>query len=128
MLERRGVSVYRAIDDRHPGESLTQRIHQAIDGSDAVVILWSELASQSQKVHDEYVYAKSVGKKPCLIRFPDVRLPDDWDPDLEWLPLEGVGFPTGIVSLFAKVTFVPPKWGELVDEVAKFAVRERDRS
>jgi hypothetical protein len=126
MEYRRKVRAYRAIDDPRPGESITGKIHGAIDRADGIAILWSEKASKSARVRDEYRYAKSVGRNPCLIRFPGVALPEDWDPDVEWVPLEGVSFPGGIAGIVSPVVYWPP-WQPLCDLVAKYAYRERDR-
>jgi hypothetical protein len=120
-LAAKGILAYRAIDDPRPGESLTARIHGAIDRADAILILWSELASESPKVRDEYDHARRTGRKPCLVRFPGVRLPEDWDPDLEWVPLEGVSF-----NFFGPV-YLEPGYARMLQVIADFAFRERDR-
>ncbi len=115
------------MDDPHPGESIQERILRAVDWADAIVILWSELASRSEMVRWEYDQAVARGKKPCLVKFPGVDPPSDWLPDMEYLPLRGVTFPQGLGGLILPAAFNAPVWTEFVTVVRDFAFRERDR-
>jgi TIR domain len=120
-LRAYGVEAYRAMDDPRPGESLTEKIHGAIERSDAVVFLWTRLASESEKVRDEYRHTLATGRKPCLIRFEGVPLPDGWNEDTEWVAARGV------TLHFLGPAFWPREWDSLVKLVAEFARREAAR-
>lgn len=124
-LSRLGIEVYRAMDDPRPGESIQARILQAIDWADAIVILWSELASRSEMVRWEYHQAVARGKKPCLVKFPGVDPPEEWPPDIEYLPLSGVSFPQGLGGLLLPAAFAEPAWTRFVEVIRDFAFRER---
>ncbi len=114
------------MDDPHPGESIPQRILTAIEWADAIVILWSEAASQSEMVRWEFDQATSRGKKPCLVKFPGVDPPADWPTDIEYLPLSGVTFPQRLAGLLLPAAFLEPEWTNFINVVRDFSFRERD--
>jgi hypothetical protein len=94
-LRLRRVLAYRLVDHPMPGTNLRLRAEQAIAGTDGMVLFWSQQAAESEWVRHEYSHAKDVARKPvCLILFPGVARPSDWHPDIEWMPLQGVTFPT----------------------------------
>jgi hypothetical protein len=117
-LGPRLIYAYRAIDDPHPGWLLQPRLDQWIAVSDGVVILWSQQGSASPAVVKEYDTAKSLKKRLCLVKFPDVREPHDWSGE-EWLPLDGVTF--GLMG----ARFWEPAWSNFVDTIASFAHEAR---
>jgi hypothetical protein len=126
-LAREGVEVYRAIDDPRPGESLRQKILDGITNTHGTVLFWSGEGSNSAFVKWEYQTAKDLGKRVCLIKFPDVPEPDGWNPDVEWVPLQGVRFlarPALIGS--GRVWLDIGGYPTMIQTVKAFGVRARD--
>lgn len=91
-LDRDRIWAYRLVDDPHPGTNLRERATRAIQTTDGLVLFWSQQASESAWVRSEYDTAKMARKPVCLVRFPGVTQPADWNPDVEWVDLEGVLF------------------------------------
>lgn len=125
-LRGRGVDSYRARDDRHPGWHLQQRIDAWIARSDGVVMLWSKRGSVSPGVIAEYETAKRLGRRLCLVLFPNTSPPSDWS-GIEWLDLSGVRLPLQLPALGLQGPLGPgffePQWSRMVDEIARFARR-----
>ncbi len=89
-LAARGVNGYRLVDHPVPGTDLRERAKIAIRNSAGMVLLWSQQATESVWVRAEYDYARFWGKAICLVAFPGVRKPVDWNMDVEWVDLGGV--------------------------------------
>lgn len=130
-LDRDRVWAYRLVDDPHPGTNLRERATRAIHTTDGLVLFWSQQASESAWVRSEYDTARIVRKPVCLVRFPGVTQPTDWNPDVEWIDLEGVvftrpnipGLPVRSLAsaLTGPIQTFEPAFGNTVRKVAIFA-------
>jgi hypothetical protein len=117
-LSEAGVDAYRAVDDPRPGENIRERISDGIANAHGTVLFWSKLGSKSKWVRWEYEEAKSLDKPVCMIRFPDARIPRDWNLDVEWVDLRGVLYRAR----------ASPRIGQgMMDKIRIFATRARDR-
>lgn len=89
QLAQLNITAIRLIDYPLPGTNLRERARSLIRSTDGTVLFWSEEARQSQWVRDEYETARKFNRAVCLILLPGVSPPDDWNPDVEWVSLEG---------------------------------------
>lgn len=88
-LASRDIMAIRLIDHSLPGTNLRERARALIRSTDGTVLFWSSEATQSQWVKDEYDTARRFNRAVCLVLFPGVSPPTDWNPDVEWVNLEG---------------------------------------
>ena len=89
QLSSNDIVAIRLKDHPLPGTNLRERARSLIRSTDGTVLFWSDAARESQWVRDEYDTAKKFNRSVCLILFPGVAPPDDWNPDVEWVSLEG---------------------------------------
>lgn len=130
-LDRDRVWAYRLVDDPHPGTNLRERATRAIQTTDGLVLFWSQQARESAWVRSEYDSARIAGKPVCLVRFPGVTQPTNWNPDVEWVDLDGVLFARPniprlpVISLATALTgpvrTLEPAFGNMVRKVGIFA-------
>jgi len=132
-LAQRFVDVYRLVDDPMTGAKFTEQMRRGIAGTDAVIALWSELASKSTAVQFEYRTARELRKPIALVRCGvaprarEVPLPPDWDPDERYEPLDMVTFqPRLWTNTLDPVIHNKVAWDRLLDRLADYARRARD--
>lgn len=91
------------------------------------MLFWSGEGSNSEFVKWEYKTAEELGKRVCLIKFPDVPEPVDWDLDVEWVELEGVRFLARATLLTGgSRVWLDPRFENMMRKVQAFAQRARD--
>lgn len=125
-LYRYQISTYIARENIQPDRIIGHVLAEEMEKSDAVVIIWTQYAHDSPWVNGELAYARKIGKRVVLLRFGNVPLPDGWEPDRWYVPLEGVGFPTGLAGLFGPVIFWP-RFNRVLAKIAEVASEEAQK-
>jgi hypothetical protein len=125
------VHAERLRDNPRPASNLRKRAREAIRDSDGVVLFWSGEAADSEWLTYERRVAHEERKPICLIAFPGVEKPSGWDPDIEWVPLEGVRFtretigstpvPSLLHVLLGGVTISDPAFTRMMRKIIVFA-------
>lgn len=95
-LRFRKIEVYIAREDPRPDELFPHKLAREIQGSHALVVIWTQSAHDSDWVSEEIAYARKAGRHVCLLRYRSVPLPEGWEKQREWVPMTGVTFPGGI--------------------------------
>jgi hypothetical protein len=120
-----GVETYRLYDHPLPDTNLRKHAEDAIRATDGTVLFWSREGVESEWVRKEYIFARKVGKPVCLIRFPGVNLPMDWNPEVQWVPFEGVSLTDAVYTTEGVVdrpTVVSrPLYARMISSIEAFA-------
>jgi hypothetical protein len=122
-LGARGVTLQRGADRSPAGEMIEAHVFPDIERSDGLMLLWSAPARTSAWVNAEYTYARSIGRRICLLQFPGVDPPDEWPPGLKRVKLRGVSYSSLTVDGKTRLSTTEPSYGELLAELAEFAYR-----
>lgn len=120
-LRFRGIEVYRAREDPRPDEMIPHKLAREIEGSHALVVVWTQSAHDSEWVRREIAYARKIGRHVCLLRYRSVPLPEGWERNREWVPMSGVTFPSGVWA--ASGPWLTKGYSKLVVTVARSLYR-----
>ncbi len=95
-LKRNGISVWLDKRETGPGDFLSQRIREALDGCHTVLLMWSKNARASRWCRDEPRAALAMGKRVIPVRLDKTPLLQEYD-DILYLKVEQLN--TGFAQL-----------------------------
>jgi hypothetical protein len=122
-MRARGVTLHRGADHSPAGELIEDHVFPAIERSDGLMLLWSEPARASAWVNAEYRYARTIGRRICLLQFPGIDPPDGWPSGLKRVKLRGVNYSSSAVDRRVGLSTTGPDFDELLAELVEFAYR-----
>jgi hypothetical protein len=91
-LAAAGIDAYLSEHDIQPGKDLSEKLQQAIRGSDAFVVLMSQHSAPSSYVHQEVGYALAIGRRV--------------------IPIVEKGTPANALAMLQKVEYIPIDFSE----------------
>ena len=77
IIEKKGAETYLDQDKIQAGDYLPEKLLDGISWSDKVILIWSNNASQSKWVNNEWKTALRYRKKIVIYRIDSAQLPDD---------------------------------------------------